>query len=421
MLLAYLLRSFIAEGELTVIDAEGKAHRFGDPSKGPSVTIRLHNRSLHYKLLLNPRLHVGEAYMDGELTVENGSIYDFLDLFGLNTGTGTMNSLDRWATRARLLWRRYKQANPVGRARLNVAHHYDLSATLYDLFLDRDRQYSCAYYRSESDSLGQAQENKLRHIAAKLYLNRPGLTVLDIGSGWGGLGIYLAEVANAKVTGLTLSSEQHQLSNRRAADRGLDHQVAFHLRDYREESGTYDRIVSIGMFEHVGTPNYAKFFAKIDTLLADNGVALLHTISHMDEPYPTNPWLQKYIFPGGYAPALSEILPVIERQELWVTDIEILRLHYAETLRNWRERFKSNWDKAADLYDERFCRMWEFYLAASEMTFRRQGHMVAQIQIAKSPDVLPLTRDYIGEWEEAQSYESQGSKRSYLSAVDQKR
>jgi cyclopropane-fatty-acyl-phospholipid synthase len=365
------------------------------------VAIRLHNRLLPYKLLLNPRLYVGEAYMDGELTVENGSIYDFLDLFGLNTGTGTINWFDTWATKVRLLWRRYNQANPLHRARSNVAHHYDLSPALYDLFLDKNRQYSCAYFVSGQEDLDQAQENKLCHIAAKLCLDRPGLSVLDIGSGWGGLGLYLAELAEARVTGLTLSSEQHHFSNHEAAKKQLDHLASFYLRDYREEAGRYDRIVSVGMFEHVGTPNYRKFFEKLRALLADDGVALLHTISHMDEPYPTNPWLQKYIFPGGYSPALSEILPAIEQAGLWVTDVEILRLHYAETLRKWRERFVSRWDDAAQLYDERFCRMWEFYLAASEMTFRRQGHMVAQIQLAKAPDAVPLTRDYIGERENA--------------------
>ncbi|GAB4231356.1 MAG: cyclopropane-fatty-acyl-phospholipid synthase family protein [Kiloniellaceae bacterium] len=405
MLLAQVLKRFITRGELTVIDAAGRAHRIGDPETGPSVTIRLHDRALHRRLLLNPRLAVGEAYMAGTLTVENGSVYDFLDLYGLNTGTGTMNALDRWWTRARLLWRRFQQANPLHRARDNVAHHYDLSPALYELFLDRQRQYSCAYFRSPSDSLDQAQENKLRHIAAKLCLDRPGLKVLDIGCGWGGMSLHLAKAADAQVTGITLSSEQHDYAVATAAVRGLAARTEFQLCDYRQHKarhgGRYDRIVSVGMFEHVGTPNYDTFFRKLHDLLADDGVALLHTISHMDAPYPTNPWLQKYIFPGGYAPALSEILPAIEAAGLWVTDVEILRLHYAETLRHWRERFLAKRDEAARLYDERFCRMWEFYLAASEMTFRRQGHMVAQIQLAKAPDAVPLTRDYIGDWEQA--------------------
>ena len=399
MLLARILRKFITRGELTVIDAAGRAHRIGDPARGPSVTIRLRDHALHRRLLLNPRLAVGEAYMDGSMTVENGSIYDFLDLYGLNSGTGTMNALDRGWTRARLLWRRFQQANPLHKARDNVAHHYDLSPALYDLFLDRQRQYSCAYFTSAEDSLEQAQENKLRHIAAKLCLDRPDLTVLDIGCGWGGMSLHLAKAAGARVTGITLSREQHDHAVATAAVRGLAERTDFQLCDYRQHEGRYDRIVSVGMFEHVGTPNYRTFFDKLHDLLADDGVALLHSISHMDAPYPTNPWLQKYIFPGGYSPALSEILPAIEAAGLWVTDIEILRLHYAETLRHWRERFLAKWDEAERLYDARFCRMWEFYLAACEMTFRHQGHMVAQIQLAKSPDAVPLTRDYIGAWE----------------------
>ena len=420
MLLAQVLRRFITQGELTVIDAAGKPNRIGNPKTGPAVTIRLHNRALHTKLLLNPRLAFGEAYMDGTLTVENGSIYDFLDLYGRNTGTGTMNGLDRWWTKARMLWRHFQQANPLHRARINVAHHYDLSPALYDLFLDRRRQYSCAYFRSKGEDLDQAQENKLRHIAAKLCLDRPGLEVLDIGCGWGGMSLHLAKATGAKVTGITLSTEQHGYATATAAVRGLAQQTDFQLCDYREHEGRYDRIVSVGMFEHVGTPNYRNFFAKISALLADDGVALLHTISHMDEPYPTNPWLQKYIFPGGYAPALSEILPAIEAAGLWVTDIEILRLHYAETLRLWRERFLAKRDEAARLYDERFCRMWEFYLAASEMTFRHQGHMVAQIQLAKSPDAVPLIRDYIEGWEEAQRKASQ-PERPNLAVVKRER
>lgn len=399
MLLAYVLRKFVTKGEMTIIDTDGRAHEIGDPMTGPSVTIRLHDRTLHYKLLLNPRLAFGEAYMDGSLTVENATIYDFLDLYGLNAGTGTMNALDRGCTRVRLLWRRFQQANPLHRSRESVAHHYDLSPALYDLFLDRHRQYSCAYFLSPDDSLDQAQENKLRHITAKLILERPGMKVLDIGCGWGGMSMYLAKTAGARVTGITLSAEQHDHALATASMNNLSDQVDFQLCDYREHQGHYDRIVSVGMLEHVGTPNYQIYFKKVHDLLADDGVALIHTISHMDQPYPTNPWLQKYIFPGGYSPALSEVLPAIEAADLWISDIEILRLHYAETLRHWRERFVASQDEAEALYDARFCRMWEFYLAACEMTFRRQGHMVAQIQLCKQPDAVPVTRDYMTSWE----------------------
>ncbi len=399
-LLIRLLRRYITDGELTVIDAYGQTHSVGNPGNGPCATIALHDPLLHAKLVFQPRLAFGEAYMDGSLTVENGSIYDVLDLHGLNTGTGPRSNVDRWLNKARHHWAKFGRANPLKQARKNASHHYDLSGELYDLFLDSENQYSCAYFKSPDMSLEAAQAAKKAHIAAKLLL-LPGQKVLDIGSGWGNLAMYLAEVAKVDVSGIDLSTEHLEYSNRNAAERGLDDRVRFRLRDYREETGTYDRIVSVGMFEHVGLASYDDYFSKIAALLTRDGVALVHTISQMDEPYPTSPWIERYIFPGGYVPPLSEVLPAIERAGLWVTDIEILRLHYAETLKHWRSRFTSNWQKAAHLYDERFCRMWEFYLAACEMSFRREGRMVAQIQLAKSIDAVPLTRDYIGEWERA--------------------
>jgi len=401
MLLVKLLRSIVKVGQVNVIDASGRIWIVGDATTGASVTIRLHDRSVNYKFALNPRLYFGEAYMNGQLSVEDGSIFDFIDLMGLNIGTGTLNTADRLATKLRLFWRRYRQANSLLRAKQNVAHHYDLSSELYDLFLDKNRQYSCAYFSRNEMSLDQAQEAKMMHIAAKLRL-QPKQRILEIGSGWGGLAIYLAKVSGADITGVTLSKEQYEYSNKLAQEAGVSDRVRFLLRDYREETGTYDRIVSVGMLEHVGAFRYGEYFGKIKELLSDDGIALVHTISHMDEPYPTNPWLQKYIFPGGYAPALSELMPTIEKSGLWVSDVEVLRMHYAWTLRMWRERFVANWDKAVELYDERFCRMWEFYLAASEMTFRHQGHMVAQIQLTKSVDALPYVRNYITEWEKQQ-------------------
>ena len=416
MLFGRLLRSFLTRGELTVIDAHGNTHRFGDPHRGPAVTIRLHDRSLHRRLFFNPRLGIGEAYMDGTLTVENGTVYDLLDLIGLNTGTGTLNALDRWVTRARMLWQRRRTNNVPGRSRRNVAHHYDLSGDIYDLFLDADRQYTCAYHPTPDVTLEEAQQAKKTHIAAKLLL-KPGQRILDMGCGWGGLSLYLAEVADVDVTGVTLSEEQHKLANQRARDRGLQDRVRFELCDYRAVEGRFDRIAAIGILEHVGTPHYNHFFENIGRLLTDDGVALMHTISHMDEPYPTNPWLDKYIFPGAYCPALSELVPAIERANLWVTDIEILRLHYAETLRHWRERFMANWDEAARIYDERFCRMWEFYLAGCEMVFRRQGHMNAQIQVAKSVDAVPLTRDYMVDWERENAATPTAGAKSRLHSV----
>jgi len=398
MLLARLLKRLIVTGELHVIDADGRRHSFGQSGGDPSATIRLHDKRLHRQLFFNPRLKVGEAFMEGTLTVEEGTIYDFLDLATRNLGFGEANGLDLWLQRSRKLWRRFQQANPLGRAQQNVAHHYDLSDELYDLFLDSDRQYSCAYFPTPDTSLEGAQLAKKRHIAAKLLLE-PGQRVLDIGSGWGGLALYLANEADVRVDGVTLSTEQHKVSTRRAEDAGVTDRVAFHLRDYREVTGRYDRIVSVGMFEHVGVPHYREYFSKVRDLLTDDGVALIHTISHCDAPCSTNPWLRKYIFPGGYCPSLSEILKVTEHLGLWITDIEVLRLHYAETLRHWRDRFLARRDEAKALYDERFCRMWEFYLAGCEVSFRNMGQTVAQIQIAKSLEAVPLTRDYLFDWE----------------------
>lgn len=398
MLLTSVLSGFTRVGRLAVIDAAGNRHLF-EGNAGPSVTVRLHDPSLHWKLLLRPRLHVPEAYMDGTLTIEEGSLYEFLDIMVANDAANP-NELMRIGRAAALLLRRIYQLNPVRRARRNAAHHYDLSDRLYELFLDRDRQYSCAYFRSPEDDLETAQQNKKRHIAAKLLLN-PGQKVLDIGSGWGGLALYLAAECGADVTGLTLSEEQLKVAQRRAAAAGLGDRVRFFLRDYREETERYDRIVSVGMFEHVGVNHYPAYFAKLKELLAPDGVALLHSIGRMDGPGTTNPWLRKYIFPGGYSPALSEVVPVAERTGLWITDIEILRLHYAETLRHWRARFEQNRERILALYDERFCRMWETYLIGAELTFRRSGHLVFQMQLAKAVDTVPLTRDYMVDRERA--------------------
>jgi cyclopropane-fatty-acyl-phospholipid synthase len=405
MLLASVLARFIRIGRLGVIDATGGLHVF-EGSAGPSATVRLHDKALHWKLLLKPRLFVGEAYMAGTLTIEEGSLYDFIDIMVANDAAQP-NALPLWLGQAAgRLVRRLHQYNPVPRARRNVAHHYDLSDQLYELFLDRDRQYSCAYFGSPADDLDTAQENKKRHIAAKLLL-RPGVTVLDIGSGWGGLALYLAAECGAEVTGLTLSEEQHKVATRRAAAAGLADRVRFYLRDYREETGRYDRIVSVGMFEHVGVNQYPTYFRRLSELLTPDGVALLHSIGRMGGPGTTNPWMRKYIFPGGYSPALSEVVPEVERARLWITDIEVLRLHYAETLRAWRRRFEHNRERIGELYDERFCRMWEMYLVGAEIAFRRDGHLVFQMQLAKAVDTVPLTRDYMVEWEATHSAASE--------------
>ena len=397
MVLSEFAQRVIAEGDLTIVDAAGRRHRLGD-GRGRPVVIRLHDKSLHHRLAVDPYLYVGEAFMEGTLTVEEGSLYDFLDICAANERRVSAHPLSRAVRALEHLLRRLHQYNPAPRARANVAHHYDLSDTLYDLFLDADRQYSCAYFTHDHGDLEQAQRDKKRHLAAKLLL-KPGLRVLDIGSGWGGLGLYLAEAGAGEVVGVTLSQQQLKVSRERAARAGLSDRVHFELCDYRALDGRFDRIVSVGMFEHVGIRHYPEFFGAVRDLLTDDGVALVHSIGRADGPGATNPFIRKYIFPGGYSPALSEVLPVVERLGLWVTDIEILRLHYAETLRLWRRRFQANRARIAALYDERFCRMWEFYLVGSELTFRRMGHMVFQLQLAKRQDAVPLTRDYVTDWE----------------------
>ncbi len=397
MLFPAVLKLIVQTGSLRLIDGAGRIHDYGNGTP-PRCTVRLGARRLDYTLVLNPELSIGEAYMDGLLTIEEGTLFDFLEIAARN-----YSHFERlaWFSPVSRVMRRLKQHNPISRARHNVAHHYDLSDQLYDLFLDKDRQYSCAYFTSKDDSLEMAQESKKRHIAAKLLLDRPHLKILDIGSGWGGLGLYLAKETGADVTGVTLSVEQHKVAEARAAAAGFADRARFHLRDYREEPGQYDRVVSIGMFEHVGKQNYDEFFAKLGELLTIDGVALLHSIGYADTPAPINPFIRKYIFPGADIPSLSEVFPAVERAGLIVTDVEILRLHYAETLRHWRQRFITNWQRIAALYDERFCRMWEFYLVLSEIGFRYRTLMVFQMQIAKRFDAVPLTRDYVVNWERA--------------------
>ncbi|WP_299626866.1 cyclopropane-fatty-acyl-phospholipid synthase family protein [Pelagibius sp.] len=398
MLFQKLMQKVVERGNLRLIDAGGRTYDCGDGS-GQRCTLRLNNRALEYKLVLNPPLYLAEAYMDGEITVEEGSLRGFIEMLARNYHVLENNRLVSLGFALARHTRHLKQYNPIGKAQQNVAHHYDLSGELYDLFLDDDRQYSCAYFRNGDESLEQAQADKKLHLAAKLYLNRPGLKLLDIGSGWGGLGLYMARAGDCNVTGVTLSTEQHKVSQARAKKAGLDDRVKFHLRDYREDEDRYDRIVSVGMFEHVGKKNYREFFQKVSDLLTDDGVFVLHSVGRVNDPGPVNPFIRKYIFPGTDVPTLGEVLPVIEDCMLEVTDVEVMRLHYAETLRHWEERFQANRDKIAELYDERFCRMWEAYLVGCEMGFRHQGLMVFQIQITKSPTAVPQTRDYIYEWE----------------------
>jgi cyclopropane-fatty-acyl-phospholipid synthase len=392
-LLQSALERFIRAGNLRVTTAGGSTFTLGDGT-GTPVAIRFTTRAAERGVLIDPEVKFGEAYMDGTVIVEQGSIAEVLAVVLDQCVGGKPPFWARTQWLLRYLHRRLQQFNPRPRARRNVAHHYDLDGQLYALFLDADRQYSCAYFETPDQSLDDAQLAKKRHLAAKLLIGR-GHRVLDIGSGWGGLALYLAEVAGARVTGITLSQEQLALARVRAAERGLSGETEFRLQDYRDVPDQFDRILSVGMFEHVGVGFYEAYFRKCAALMNDNGVMVLHSIGRSEGPNVTNPWIAKYIFPGGYIPALSEVLPAIERSGLLVTDIEILRLHYAETLKAWRERFLAHREAVERLYDARFVRMWEFYLAASEMAFREQAMMVFQIQLTKRQGVVPMTRDYI--------------------------
>jgi len=389
-LLRRLLTGFIRRGSFTFTTATGQRFTCGDGT-GIPVAARFLTKEAETSILLHPELALGEAFMDGSFVIERGSIADALAIL-----MGQPDVLPSWAKLqwwARYFLRHFRQLNLRPRSRRNVASHYDLDGRLYALFLDADWQYSCAYFETPRASLEDAQLAKKRHLAAKLLVGH-GQRVLDIGSGWGGLGLYLAEMTGADVTGVTLSTEQLQMSNARAAEKGLTHSARYLLQDYRDVEGPFDRIVSVGMFEHVGVDFYETFFRQCAALLAEDGVMVLHSIGRSEGPDATNPWIAKYIFPGGYIPALSEVLPAIERSGLLVCDIEILRLHYAETLKAWRERFIARREEAVRLYDERFARMWEFYLAVSEMAFRKQALMNFQIQLTRRQGITPMTRDY---------------------------
>jgi cyclopropane-fatty-acyl-phospholipid synthase len=398
---AYIFQKLFPHGTLTVSlgpsDGPQRSFTVGDGTGRP-FAIAFDSSWVLLGVLVDPDLRAGEAYTDGTFRVTQGTLAEFMDFFGQQHGHQlNLTWLAFFMDCCRYVARRVMQFNPRSRARKNVHRHYDLDGRIYSLFLDADKQYSCAYFEDDEQSLDDAQLAKKRHLAAKLLMDRQGLKVLDIGSGWGGLAIYLAEVAGAKhVTGVTLSDEQLAVSRNRVAEQGLKGRVEFRMQDYRDIDEQFDRIVSVGMFEHVGVNHYRKFFRQTHALLKEDGVAVLHFIGRSDGPSTTCAWIRKYIFPGGYIPALSEVMPAIEHSGLVVTDIEILRLHYAETLKAWRERFLARREEAAALYDERFCRMWEFYLVCSEMAFRHHGLMVLHIQLARHQEAVPLTRDYIG-------------------------
>lgn len=394
-----LFTGLVRSGRLRVTNFSGQVQEFGDEKAPLDAAIVLHDRAAAWRIVRNPALNIGEAYVDGTLTVERGTLLSFLRLLLINSQRWNDSLNGRLYYRLEDIWRIPAVLNSVSRSRRNVKHHYDLSDELFSLFLDTDRQYSCAYFRSNDDDLELAQLNKKQHIAAKLNI-RPGQHILDIGSGWGGLALYIAQHYPVRVTGLTLSDEQFRHATERARQLGLADRVKFKLLDYRNETGNYDRIVSVGMFEHVGRPHFSAYFRQLSSLLKPDGVALVHTIGWQTPPSPINPWLRRYIFPGAYLPALSQIAPIIESRRMWLTDLENLRLHYADTLAAWHERFAANRVRAARLYDERFCRMWEFYLQSCEAGFRWTGLTVFQLQLTKSIDALPATRDYMMQEEE---------------------
>lgn len=391
-----VLEKVVRSGDLTLKLPGDRELQLGDGT-GPTLVARITSAAWAARIAAYPGLGVGEAYMEGGLVLEQGEIGEFIDLIGSNA----KNKKRKKRSKLRLWLReRVREANARLQARKNVAHHYDLSDELYRRFLDTDMQYSCAYFARPDMTLEEAQVAKKRHIAAKLMIE-PGMSVLDIGCGWGGMAMTLAEETGAEVDGVTLSVEQLAVAKERAEARGLAGRARFSLTDYRDVTETYDRIVSVGMFEHVGRPNYQAYFDGVARLMKDDGVALIHSIGRPEGGSVTNAWVAKYIFPGGYSPALSEVMPAIERAGLMVTDVEILRLHYAETLKHWRIRFAAQRPEIAKLYDERFCRMFEFYLGIAEQSFRARRQFVWQIQLTKRVDVLPITRDYIGDAERA--------------------
>ena len=394
-LLDSMMSAFVKVGQLTIIDVQGDMHVYGPGGDGaPNATIRLTDQNLYKKLFFNPELYAGEAYMDGTLICEQGGIRGLLEIFANNRvrlrKQASQRILRRWLKKIKKL----HQRNKVVAAKQNVQHHYDLSNEFYGLFLDDDMNYSCAYYQQEDMTLEQAQLAKKRHIAAKLQL-KPEHRVLDIGCGWGGMAMYMAEQYGCHVLGVTLSEQQCALAQQRVLQRGLSDKVKIELIDYRDVNEKFDRVVSIGMFEHVGVSHYLEYFKAIKNFLTDDGCALIHSIGRKGGPGTTGAWIRKYIFPGGYSPALSETFSQIEKSGLWVTDCEILRLHYAETLLEWEKRFQKNRSKISAMFDERFCRMWEFYLIISEFSFRYGKHMNFQIQLAKNVNSLPIQRDYM--------------------------
>jgi len=394
MYLARFWNSIIKEDGFIIIDADKKKYIIGSPKKKVPIILKLLDKNLNYKLLFNPDLYFGEAYANGTAMLENGSLTDFLNIILGSVGRNEINIFSKLINKAKGSYRYLTKFNFVPKSKKNVTHHYDISDDLYNLFLDQKRQYSCAYFKNDNDSLETAQNNKINHIIKKLNI-KPNQKVLDIGSGWGSLAIDIAKTANCEVTGITLSENQLKYSVAKAKEMNLENQVSFRLMDYRELDEKFDRVVSVGMFEHVGRKFYNKFFREVYKLLKNDGVALIHTIGSVNPPRDPHPWITKYIFPGGYTPSLSEVLKAIEKSGLISSDIEVLRMHYAHTLRHWKERFLSNKTKVLEMFDENFFRMWEYYLTGCEMAFKWGDQVVFQLQLTKDFTSISNTRDYI--------------------------
>ena len=394
MYLARFLEKIIKKDGFVLIDANLKKYIIGKPKKENPIILKLLDKKLHYKLLFYPDLYFGEAYTDGSLRIENGTLSDFLEIFIKSVGRSQINIFSKLLNKLRGSYRFFTNYNFVEKSKKNIAHHYDISESLYELFLDPKRQYSCAYFKDENDSLEEAQNNKIDHIIKKLNL-KPNQRVLDIGSGWGSLAIEIAKKTQCEVVGITLSENQLEYSNKKAKDMNLENQVEFRLIDYRQMDEKFDRIVSVGMFEHVGRKFYKKYFKQLSNLLNDDGVALIHTIGSVNPPRDPQPWITKYIFPGGYTPSLSELVNPIEKSGLIISDLEVLRLHYSLTLRHWKERFLSKKEKILEMFDEKFFRIWEFYLTGCEMEFKWGQQVVFQFQLSKELKSTPITRNYI--------------------------
>jgi len=394
MQLARFLNKLFKKDGFILIDAHLKKYIIGLPKKQNPITVKILDKKLHYKLLFRPDLYFGEAYSDGDIIIENGTLTDFLDLALVNIGREELNFFSKFINKLSGSYRYLTNFNFIKKSRMNVAHHYDLSDELYDLFLDPKKQYSCGYFKNENDTLETAQNNKIQHIIKKLNI-QPNQKVLDIGCGWGALAIDIAKKTNCEVTGITLSKNQLDYCVKRVQEINMEKQVIFKLVDYRELNKKFDRIVSVGMFEHVGRKFYKKFFKQVEKLLNDDGVALIHTIGSVNPPRDPHPWVTKYIFPGGYTPSLSEVTTPIEKAGLIVSDIEVLKLHYSHTLRHWKENCIKNKEKITEMFDERFFRMWEFYLAGCEIAFKWGDQVVYQFQLTKNYTSTPTTRDYI--------------------------